>query len=405
MAEPASSDDQRFKKIAGAFVLMMGTVSLFGDMTYEGARSLTGPYFELLGASAAAVGFAAGLGEFVGYALRLVSGWIGEKTKAYWALVVTGYAINLIAVPGLGYAGEWQIAVGLLVLERLGKAIRSPARSTLVSYAANRAGAGKMFGLEEAMDQIGAVAGPLLCTAAIALGPAEETPVEHYQQAFKWLAGPALATLALVLLARNKFPKPESLEQNRPQLQSFGKLFGLYAMAAGLLGFGFCDWALVAFHGAKTGMIAVKWLPALYSAAMGVDAIAALTFGRLFDKYGIGTLALAAVISAGFAPLVFLAPAAYGLLLGGVLWAASMGAQESIFKAAIATLVPKEQRSRAYGLFFALFGLTWWLGSTLLGWLYEHSISTMVAVSVVAQLLSAPLFLVVASRARAAAAR
>jgi len=400
-APAATDDEKRVRKIAGAFVLMMGTVSLFGDMTYEGARSLTGPYFQLLGASAAAVGFAAGLGEFVGYALRLVTGWIGEKTHAYWALVVTGYAINLVAVPGLAFAGNWQAAVALLVLERLGKAIRSPARSTLVSYAANRAGAGKMFGIEEAMDQIGAVAGPLLCTLAIAMA-SDQPALTQYQDAFKWLAGPAIATLALVLLARGKFPKPETLEQPRPPLASFGGGFALYAVAAGLLAFGFSDWALVAFHAAKTSAIDVKWLPALYSFAMGVDAAAALVFGRLFDRFGIGTLGVAALVSAGFAPLVFLAPNAWVLLLGAAVWAVSMGAQESIFKAAIAVLVPKEQRSRAYGIFFALFGLTWWLGSTALGYLYQRSLGTMVIVSVAAQVAAAPLFWIVARKARSA---
>ncbi len=395
---PAPADaEAQLRRSAGAFIIMMGTVSLFGDMTYEGARSLTGPYLELLGTSAVALGFAVGLGEFVGYGLRLVTGWLGERTRAYWFFVVLGYACNLIAVPGLAFVGSWQAAVGLIWLERLGKAIRSPARSTLVSYAANRAGTGKSFGIEEAMDQIGAVSGPLLATLAIYLAGARPG-LERYQDAFKWLAGPAVATLFLVLLARGKFPKPESFEQAKPAVQHLGRLYVWYVAAAALLGFGFADWALVAFHAAKTSLVDLSWLPALYSLAMGVDAVAALSFGWLFDRYGLSTLAIAAAISAAFAPFAFLIPSGVSLVFGAVLWAVGMGAQESIFKAAIAVMVPKEQRSRAYGIFFALFGLTWWLGSTTLGFLYSRSLPLLVAVSVGAQLASVPLFLYVAKK-------
>jgi MFS family permease len=388
----------RSARRARSFVVVMGIVALFGDMTYEGARGLVGPYLGLLGASATAIGFAAGFGEFIGYAVRLATGWLADRTRAYWPLVIAGYALNIVAVPGLAFTGRWEAAIALLLLERFGKAVRSPARSTLVSYAANEAGVGKSFGLEEALDQIGAVSGPLLTALALWIARAE-TPVHRYQWAFLALLAPALANLGCVLLARQKYPRPESFEQKRAaSAPAMRGLLGWYILATALLGFGFADWALVAFHASRTGLVDVELLPILYAAAMGVDAVAALVFGSLFDRIGIRVLAISAAISAVFAPLVFLAPAGWMLVAGAAAWAIGMGAQESTFKAVIAELVPKEQRSRAYGVFFAFFGLAWWLGSTLMGWLYGQSMTALAIVSAVTQLAAVPILLALAPK-------
>ena len=357
----------------------MGVVSLFGDMSYEGARGLVGPYLGLLGASALAVSISAGAGELAGYTLRL--------------LTILGYSMNLVVVPGLAFAGSWQVAVGLVIGERVGKAIRSPARSTLVSYAARRAGEGKSFGLEEALDQIGAVAGPLLTTVAIALRSGQP-PLAGYRLAFLVLALPALVTLLLVLAARRTFPTPEDLEPPAPvgPVQLGGPFWTLVAAAA-LVGLGFADWALVAFHAGRSGLVALGLLPLLYAGAMGVDALAALGFGFAFDRRGPGVLALSCVVGAAAAPLVFLGSSTGALIAGAALWAVTLGAQESVYKAAVARLVSPSQRGRAYGLFFAVFGVAWFLGSVALGWLYEHARTAMVVFAVVPQLAAAPLFL------------
>lgn len=395
---PPGAGTRRGARSAHSFIVVMGIVALFGDMTYEGARGLVGPYLGLLGASATAIGFAAGFGEFIGYALRLGTGWLADRTRAYWPLVIAGYALNIVAVPGLAFAGRWEAAIGLLLLERLGKAIRSPARSTLVSYAANEAGVGKSFGLEEALDQIGAVSGPLLTALAIGLARGQ-APVHRYRVAFLVLLVPALANLSCVLLARQKYPRPESFEQKRSAVAPpIAGLLRWYIVATALLGLGFADWALVAFHASKTGLIDVAWLPVLYAAAMGVDAVAALVFGALFDRIGLRALAASTLISAAFGPLVFLSPSGWVLGAGAVLWAVGMGAQESTFKAVIAELVPKDQRSRAYGVFFAFFGLAWWLGSTAMGWLYGRSLLGLSIFSAATQLAAVPMFLVLAGK-------
>ncbi len=392
-------DSVASQRAARRFIVLMGVVALFGDMTYEGARGLVGPYLALLGASATAVGFTAGLGEFLGYGLRWLTGWLGDRTRAYWPLVIAGYAFNLVAVPGLALVGSWQAAVGLILLERVGKAVRSPARSTLVSYAARAAGAGKSFGLEEALDQVGAVSGPLL--TALAIWSVRAEPVStQYRVAFFVLLLPVLLNLAFVFSARAKFPSPESLEPSTSrEPPPMGRLFRAYVAGAMLLALGFADWALVAFHSVHTGLLTPSLVPVLYAAVMAVDALGALTFGALFDRLGLSVLAAAAVVSALFAPFVFLRPSLPWLLGGAGLWALGMGAQESVFKAAIATLVPKAERARAYGVFFGFFGLAWWLGSTAMGWLYGRSLGGLVLFSVTTQLAAAAVLLAVGHRA------
>lgn len=386
------------KRSAQTFVVLMGVVAMFGDITYEGARGLVGPYLGLLGASAAAIGFAAGLGEFLGYGLRLVTGWLGDRTRAYWPLVIAGYGLNLVAVPGLALVGSWQAAVALLLLERIGKAVRSPARSTLVSYAANEAGVGKSFGIDEALDQVGAVTGPLL-TALVIWGVRGEPVSMQYRAAFLVLLLPVFLNLGFVLRARSKFPRPELLERTeRRHHPHFGGLFRWYVFAVMLMALGFSDWALIAFHASRTGILGAGTVPLLYAGAMAVDALGALTFGTWFDRHGLTVLAGTTAASAVFAPLVFLAPSTGVLVAGAAFWALGMGAQDSIFKAAIAKLVPKAERGRAYGIFFALFGLAWWIGSTTMGFLYQRSMLALVVFSMVTQLLAVPVLVGVGLR-------
>ena len=396
--EPVPTASTAAASRARAFVVLMGVVALFGDMTYEGARGVIGPYLGALGASATMIGFAAGLGELLGYGLRLATGWLADRTRAYWPLVITGYAINLVAVPGLALVGRWELGIALLLLERIGKAIRSPARSTLVSYAASEVGAGWSFGLEEALDQIGAVLGPLLVGAAMWMR-AGAPVVDTYRIAFLVLLVPVVLNLLLVLSARIRYPRPEALasESTPPPSAELRGTFRQYVLACALLALGFADWALVALHAVRSELVGTPTLPFLYALVMGVDAVAALGFGTAFDRAGLRVLAIATACSAGLAPLVFLAPSWPVLVLGAALWGIGMGAQDSVFKAAVATMVPKEARGRAYGIFFAVFGLAWWLGSTAMGWLYDHSRIGLVALSVVTQ-LGAALWLLVLHR-------
>lgn len=379
---------------ATRFVVLLGLVSLFADMTYESARSITGPFLQTLGASALVVGVVAGFGELLGYALRFVSGRIADRTGRYWTITILGYCVNLLAVPALALAGHWAVAVGLMFLERMGKALRNPARDAMLSFAGHRMGRGWGFALHEAMDQIGATSGPLLVAAVLYLN-------HDYRSAFAWLLIPALLALAVLVVARIQFPHPSQLESKTPVADTHGyaRPFWLYLAATGCVAAGFADFPLLAFHFQKVGSVTPDWIPILYAIAMGTDALAALLFGHLYDRHGLGILLIGALLAVPVAPLVF-----FGnfdtALLAAVLWGAGMGMQESIMKAAVAAMSPGERRATAFGTFNLSFGLFWFAGSALMGWLYGVSLTWLVVFSIAIQLLAVVLLAWVARATR-----
>jgi MFS family permease len=397
MTDPGNSTDRGAglgRRAAVRFVVLLGIVSLFADMTYEGARSITGPYLGVLGASGFVVGLVAGFGELAGYALRLVSGYVADRTTRYWALTLSGYALNLLVVPLLALAGRWDVAAGLLIAERVGKAIRTPARDAMLSHATAAVGHGWGFGLHEALDQTGAVLGPLGVAAVLAVGCG-------YRTGFGVLIIPALLALGVLASAWRIYPRPADLEPKGAAWPSdsraFPRAFWLYLAAAAAIAAGYADFPLIAYHLGLRQVVSPEWIPVLYAAAMGVDALAALAFGRLFDRFGLSVLMAATLLSAPFAPLVFGTSAAVAIV-GMALWGAGMGAQESILRATIATMIPIERRGTAYGVFNAAYGLAWFLGSALLGFLYDTSLLALVTFSVLAQLAALPLLVNVARR-------
>ncbi|MEI8349580.1 MAG: MFS transporter [Candidatus Omnitrophota bacterium] len=375
------------KPSALKFIILLGVVSLFSDVTYQGMRSISGPYFAILGASAAAVGIVSGFGELIGYALRLVSGYISDKTKKYWTITFIGYAINLLAVPLLALAHRWEIAAMLIIMERTGKAIRAPARDAIISHAAKQVGQGWGFGLHKAMDQVGALSGPLIVAAVLyAKG--------GYRAGFLTLAIPAFLALAVLLVARFIYPEPRDFDPVNIKIEKKGlpKIFWIYLAGTACIAAGYADFPLIAYHFKKTAIVSDNWIPVFYSVAMAAGALAALIFGRLFDKLGIVVLVLVVVLSVFFAPLVFFG--GFNLaLLGMVFWGIGMAAQESIMRAAVAGMVSPGKRGSAYGIFNTGYGIFWFLGSALIGILYDHSILSLVIFSVVMQLVSVPIIL------------
>lgn len=356
------------------FILLLGFVSLFADLTYEGARSILGPYLATLGASAFVVAVVSGAGEFAGQALRLISGYLADRTRRHWDLTLAGYFVNLLAVPLLALVPSWQTAALLVIAERLGKAIRTPPRDAMLAHAASVTGTGWGFGLHEAMDQIGAVAGPLLVMAVLALGGG-------YRQAFGWLLIPAAVALAVLILARRSFPQPEQLEIRRLTLASPGqaRAFWWFLAAASLIGAGFVDYPLLAFHLERTAHFGGATVAALYAAAMAADAFSAVLLGRWFDRIGLPTLIAPALLTTLGATLAFSSNSRF-VLLGVIFWGCALGAIESILRAAVANLVIPERRASAYGFFHAVFGASWFVGSALAGKAYAYGPEWVVAV-------------------------
>ncbi|MGB4229169.1 MAG: MFS transporter [Bacteroidales bacterium] len=372
--------DKKLKKQAFTFLLLMGIVSLLADITYESARSLIGPYLLFLGASASAVGFVSGLGEFIGYTVRLLFGFVVDKTKKYWLFTILGYSINLIAIPLLAVVppNGWIWAAILIVCERLGKAVRAPAKTTLVSFAAKRVGTGKGFGFVEVLDQIGAMLGPLLLFFIMQWKESAGTYAQ-YQWAFASLAIPAILTLIVLTISKALFPKAEEFEltdsevdapTQKLELKKIKPIL-LYIIAIGLLAVGMADFPLMAFHIETNKVIDIKYITLLYMMVMGVDGLAAFIFGNLYDKKGAITLWIAAIIGLSFAPLVFFTTNITSIVIGLILWGVLLGAMESIALAYIADNVEVNYRGRILGIYYTFYGITWFIGSWLMGILYN----------------------------------
>ena len=372
------------RKQAMRFIVCLGIVSMFADMTYEGARSVLGPFLSGLGASAWQVGLIAGIGEMLAAGLRFFSGRLADRTRSYWAITIVGYSVNLIAVPALAFAGNWWAAALLVSLERTGKSIRTPARDVLLSEATATVGHGWGFGLHAAFDQTGAVIGPLVVAITVAKSHA-------FGPAFLGLALPAAAALGALLLARSWFPAQGASAPQQIAQTEFPQVFWIYVASAGVLACGFVDFALLSFHFQKSGVATQAMIPLLYSGAMAVNAVTAPLFGRLFDRFGMVILSIGTMISMLALPLGFLGgPAAAAV--GVACWATGIGAQDATLRSGIARVVSMNKRGSAFGAFNGVFGIMWFLGSAIMGFLYDRSLIAVVIFGLTLQLAAATSF-------------
>ncbi len=371
------------KRAAIRFIICLGVVSMFADMTYEGAHSVIGPLLSDLGSSATQVGLIAGVGEMFAASLRLFSGRLADKTRAYWTIAIFGYAINIVVVPALAFAGSWKAAALLIIAERTGKALRGPARDVLLSGATNKVGHGFGFGVHAAFDQAGAVMGPLFVAYAVA-------KTNHFGPAFLWLAVPAVGAFTAMLIARAINPEMEVKAPKRVD-RKLPAVFWTYVAAAGLLACGFVDFPLLAFHFQKTGLVGRETIPLLYAGAMGVNGITAVIFGKLFDRFGVFALAAGILVSLFALPLGFLGGHAAVFASIGC-WATGLGAQDASLRGGIAQVVSMNKRGGAFGAFNGVYGVMWFAGSAVMGLLYDHSLIALVIFGITAQLIAAGMF-------------
>lgn len=372
------------------FVVGLGVVSLFADFVYEGGRSIVGPYLATLGASSLFVGVVAGLGEFLGYAIRLGTGRYVDRSHRHWLVMGLGYTVNMFAVPLLALAtNQW--SAGLLVFtERMGKGARAPARDALLSHAGHVLGHGKAFGLHEFLDQLGAVLGPLVVAAAVAWS--------GYRLGFAVLTLPALLALFFLWRARG-LDAGEGSKQKDKAPGRLDRRYGLYLVFSMLSVMGFAHFILVAYHLEYTHRLAPAFIPLLFGLAMGVDALAALAAGWLFDRHGLKVLMVMPLFTLPAVPLLFLGDSPALVWLGAACWGAALGVQESTVRAGVATITPRALRGTAYGLFDACFGLAWLLGSVILGAVYAQGTLAVTLTAVAFQLAALPaLFLLLGMR-------
>lgn len=397
------------KKSAFQLILLFGLVSLFGDMVYEGARSVNGPYLLTLGANAAIVGLVAGVAEFLGYAIRLLSGYFADKTKAYWLFTFLGYGM-LLSVPLLSLAGIWQVAVVFIIMERLGKALRSPARDTILSQATKQVGTGIGFAIAEVLDQIGAIAGPLIFTALFIILGKGDRGLADYQHGYALLWIPLILVLFCLIFAWRRVPNPEVLEvaavKNHPP-DKLSKVFWIYTIFTFVTTLGFANFALIGYHFKAKHILTDAQIPLFYALAMGVDAIAALAIGKTYDvfkarrnneKAGLITLIAIPVLSLFIPALVFSAKFSF-VLTGAIIWGVVMGAHETIMRSAIADITALKKRGTGYGIFNAVYGLAIFIGSALVGLLYENSIPAVIIISVILEIIAIGIFFILKKEA------
>ena len=370
------NSDSRMKRRAFLLIILFGIISLFADMIYEGARSVNGPYLALLGANAAIVGFVAGAGELAGYGIRVLSGYFSDRTGWYWFFTFTGYGM-LLAVPAMALTGIWQFAAFFIVLERLGKAMRSPSKDTILSMVSSRVGRGLGFGLHEAMDQIGAFLGPMVFAAVFTYYSANGTAAaSDYRRGYMLLIIPfALMFLSLVI-ARFAVPEPEKYELTPADHsvipEKFPPVFRAYALFSFFATCGFAVFTLIAFHLKYNSIVADAYIPVIYACAMLVDGAAAVIIGRVYDSRGMKLLLLMPVVTLPVALLTF-SINIYAVLAGAALWGIVMAMHETIMKAAIADLTHISKRGLGYGIFNAVYGAALFAGGTIMGWLYSNS--------------------------------
>lgn len=374
-------------KRAYQFIILFGVISLLGDIIYEGARSVNAQYLQQLGANAFWIGVVAGFSEFIGYAMRLVAGYISDKKKAYWSFTIIGYGL-LITVPILALTDVWQLAALLMIGERLGKALRSPAKDTILSQVTAQVGRGIGFGLHEAMDQIGAIIGPMMFTVIFMY-------VVDYNLGYAIMWIPFVLLIVVLVVAKILVPHPEHFEAhvNHDTLpDTLTKIFWLYTSFSAFAIIGFASFPIIAYHLKSQNIVADMTIPLLYAIAMGVDAVFAIVIGKLYDTKGMKVLLIIPVVSAIVPVLAF----TYNwivITMGIILWGMVMAIHETIMRAAIADLTSLKKRGTGYGIFNTAYGLCMFVSAGIMGWLYEINITYIIAFAVVSEIIALVLFM------------
>jgi len=349
-------------------IILFGIVSLMGDTVYEGARGLVPDYLYYLGATALVVGLVSGLGELLGYVVRLVSGEMADRTQAYWFFIFLGYGL-IVAIPLLAFAWTWEIAVILVLLERLGKGLRAPSRDTVLSIVSKGVGPGKAFGIHELLDQVGAVLGPLL-VAIIMLNS-----LNDYRLSFTFLLLPFLLLVVALTVTRNRIRVVAPPKEDRPEEEhkALGKEFYTYTLAVVLNTVGLIPAALILFRASSLLQPEnLQWLvPVIYVIIQGVDAIVAPIAGYSYDRFGLKIMAVPFLLSI-FPPLfVSAATGLEYLIVASIFFGLVLGMQESTYRAAVTKFAPIQSRGRAYGIFNTAYGVAFLVSGVSYGLLLD----------------------------------
>ena len=384
-------------------IIIFGIISLLGDMVYESARGANSQYFELIGISAAKVGLVFGIGEFLGYFLRLISGVISDKSKKPWTFMFIGYGM-LFFVPLMGFTKNWNVLFVLILMERIGKAIRNPSKDTVLSaISENQVGVGFAFGLQEALDQVGAFLGPLIFTAVFYF--TGKNTLAEYSLGYKFLFIPFVLLMLFLYYSYRVISKGNLLgeEYGREfKSEKLKPIFWMYMAFTFFATLGFLNFSTLGYHMKSQNILTDGKITLIYSVAMIVDALTALIVGRLYDKLKEksgkkdgGILVLGAI------PVVTLLLPFFGLtksksliIVSMLIFGIIMGTHETIMRSAIADITPFDKRGTGYGVFNTGYGLALFLGATIMGYLYDKNLNTVILImTAVCEIIAAIIFI------------
>ncbi|MGC8998863.1 MAG: MFS transporter [Candidatus Bathyarchaeia archaeon] len=369
-------------KNAYVAILLLGIVSLLGDVVYEGSRGIVTPYLEFLLTPAFAIIFVGRFGEFLGYALRLVSGRLADTTRAYWLFIFLGYGL-IVSIPLLGIVRMWQIAVILVLLERIGKAVRSPSRDAVLSIVSRGVGAGKAFGIHELLDQVGAILGPLIVAGLMFYTS------NNYNLTFSLLSLPFIMLLAFLAYTYRRIGWRKAAEPSEAKPvkadEKLGKAFYVYTFAVLLNTVGLIPFELILLKATKilepTNQL---WIvPLIYTLIQGVDAPTALFAGFAYDKFKIRVLILPFILS--IVPTFFAMTNAdlIMLIVAAAFFGLVLGMQESIYRAAVSGFASISLRGTAYGIFNTAYGVGMLIGGAVYGLMVELNIPYLAVIAYV----------------------
>lgn len=391
------------------FILGFGIVSMLMDIVYEAALSVQGPLLYSVGATAAVVGLVSGLGEATSLAGRLASGPAADRSGRYWLFAILGYAATGLAVPAMGFAGSVLGVSFLIVFERFGKSLRTPSRDAMLSHAASRVGRGKGFAFHEALDQVGAVAGPLIAAAIL------QVTHNAYGPALGVMLVPGLAAIGVLLYLRHRVPHPEVFEEGdggqpaedkaagaskdmTAQPVKLPRLFWMYTGFCGLVLAGVGTFGVMSFHMVSAHIVSASTVAVLYAVAMGVDGVFALVTGSIYDKVGVRVLFALPVVSV-IVPFFAFGNSPASVVAGVVLWGASLGIQESTMRAAVADMVPGCKRATSYGMFSVFMGVGSFVGAGVTGALYSYGHAAIIVYALVLEAAACMLLFLALRRA------
>ena len=376
--------EKRTKKTAYLSIVLLGIVSLMGDIIYEGGRSIIPYFLGSLGASAIIIGAVGGLGDFFGYAIRLLAGYWADVTQRYWLFTFLGYFL-IISIPFLAFVtflpDRWQLgmAISLIMTERVGKALRSPSRDAILSMVSKGVGSGKAFGIHETLDQIGAIAGPVVIGLLV-------SSAVGYTSIFGVLFIPFIVLLLVLGYAYRNIENLPVMEENRQDIIKTGvkrgrlnKNFYIYSLSVFVSVIGLINILLIIFEAGQILPAELIWLgPIIFAVIMGVDALVAYPAGYYYDKIGIKSLIIPFILTAFTSIIAMIGQTLYTIFIASILFGIVLGMQESVYRAVITDVAPLESRGTAYGIFNTIYGLGLLIGGVVYGFFINYDISIII---------------------------